>query len=221
MYGLIMKDIPKFLPNFLVIAVASVLFITVYDQLEPIIVFLSGILLFMVINGSVSISEQIEDRNHGYKLLAALPISNYSIVMVKFLLPLISVAFIITIDLLIFKFLGGPEILYKIGRSFVILLGFASLLATSFIYMATFLFGFSKFMRYFFLSMISLFLLASVVFQFLFTKHILPRPEILIENILHYFENINLVMTITVGLIFYLLLMFITAKIKSIRPTDS
>ena len=163
-----------------------------------IVTFLSGPVVLVI-------SEQREDKYHGYAFLAQLPLTMSDIIGSRFLQVLLLESVIVLFYRAVLTFFpGGEGNLPTTGNTLVILSGLLCLLTSGLLYLGIIKFGFIIFIRVVMVIILTLFLIPPLFLQF----HI----DIKIDTIIRFLNNLNITMVIMTGLLIYLSLMYLTIR---------
>jgi len=104
---------------------------------------------FLLVSGSLSTSESYEEKNNGYQILGALPLTDKEIVGSKFIMVAAAVTLVTLLNTcLLFIRMGSPELLqFKIMIGIV--WGVCCLLYGAVMYIGIFRLGFTRMTKYF------------------------------------------------------------------------
>jgi hypothetical protein len=181
-------------------------------ELNVFFTLISGIAIFMYTIGAMLGSEQVEEKNRGYTILATLPISNFEITAAKFLLPLVS-GFALALSLiLLFATFSAPAQDMLLVRSYFLLAASAGLLVAGLLYIGIFTFGYTKFVI-----VVLSFTTALGLVPMLILKRNREDMDVIIENLLAWIRGLDWLVLIPLLLVAYLGLMVLALKIRAWR----
>lgn len=181
-------------------------------ELNVFFTLMSGIVLFMYTIGALLMSEQYEEKHHGYAILSALPVSNLEITGAKFLLPLTS-SFTLTLSLiLLFSTFAAPAPDMVLVRSYFLLAASTGLLAAGLMYIGIFGIGYTKFV----VVVLSLTTALGLV-PMLVMRRNRGRMDEVIENLLAGIRGMDWLVLLPLLLLAYLGLMLLALQIRAHR----
>lgn len=202
--------------RFSVIYLATALFVVVTlkfitgGALSNPFVILSGILAYMLVFGLIFVSEQYEEKHHGYIFLSTLPISVRKIVFAKFLRVLCAELLLIGVVITLISFSSALPDQLVVARSWVLLNGLLALGLGGLALIGLFSTSYTVFLKIsmvflVFLQLIPLILMSSGKFQ------------AFIEGTIDFLSTINWLVWIPVGLAVYFGLMLAAIKAKTLH----
>ena len=173
------------------------------------LVFISGVLIFMIVFGPVFFNEQYEAKHKAYDFLDTLPVKASEIVSAKFGLVLVTLMATAGYLLLLFSISKVAPNDWPLVRSYILMGGVVCLFFAALSYIGIFSLGYTKFV----VIVMSFFVLLGFV-PILIIKFYRDNMDVLIDNILAFLRNVNWLVIVPLALIGYLSLMFIAIKIK-------
>ena len=199
---------------YLIFAVVLVGFLAIimHNELKVAYVIISGFLLILQVVGGTFVNEQYEEKHKGYTFLSILPVKEGEIVAAKFLLALTANA--LFVGFLVFLFSLSPSAPEEIAlaQSYVLFMGIICLAMAGLSYTGIFSIGYTKFAV-----IVMSFLVALGLVPMLLMKAYKDRMDVLVDQLLEFFTNLNWWIIIPITLIVYFGLMTIAVKIKSHR----
>ena len=97
------------------------------SNISDALVFLSGLLSYMLVFGLIFVNEQYEEKHNGYIFLSTLPISVYTIVFAKFLRVLIAELLLAGMTIILISLPPDPLEKVVVARSWILLNGLLAL----------------------------------------------------------------------------------------------
>lgn len=175
-----------------------------------IFVVLSGLLTYMVVFGLIFVSEQYEEKHHGYIFLSTLPIHVLDIVFAKFLRVLIADILLIGMTITLISLSPGLSDQLVLARSWVLFNGFLALALGGLALIGLFSTSYTAFLKIslvllVFIQMIPTILLSS------------GKMQAFIEGTKEFLSAINWIVWIPVGLAVYFGLMLAAVKVKTLH----
>jgi hypothetical protein len=192
-----------------IIILTSILRIALGNGQAVPLVLISGVLIVLLVFGPLFFNEQYEEKHKGYAFLEILPVNFSEIVYAKFGLVLVTVVATVGYLLLLFSVSKVFPNDWVLVRSYILMSGLACLFFAGLSYIGIFSLGYTKFV----MIVMSLFVLLGFV-PILIMKFFRDNMDVLIENILTFFRNVNWLIIIPLTLVGYLCMMFIAIKIK-------
>jgi len=214
MLGIIKKDIGKYALNALVIPLISLYWIFTRHTLDLGMAFPLGMLLFIMITGSVTLCEHYEDRYHGYEFLRGLPIGAARIVATKFILPLVMAIILTGYILLVFSLFDASVMILHISHTIVLVCAMTGLWFSAANYLAISLFGFAHVVRYGGIVIASFLLFLGTVTQILIRKSIIPHFDILLMRAIDFMAGLNQAVILAFGLALYGMGLLIVVRLQ-------
>jgi hypothetical protein len=210
MLSIVKKNMAYFLGYFsFIFILTAILRIALGNEHAVALVLISGVLIFMLVFGSLFINEQYEEKHKAYDFLDILPVKASEIVFAKFGLVLVTVVAIIGYLLLLFSLSKVAPNDWVLVRSYILMSGVVCLFLAALSYVGIFGLGYTKF------AMIVMTFVALFGFlPILIMKFYGNNMDVLIENILAFLRNVNWLVITPLALIGYFCLMFIAIKIK-------
>ena len=177
------------------------------DRAFPVAVFVQLAFSYLITIMTVMLNEQNEDINNGYRLYKILPVRNRDVMLIKFLVPVLSVVILGLINRGIYSlFPVGTDIL-AIADSLTVIFSVLFLLNSGFIIIGVSLLGYTRFIQ-FTSALIVVIVFGSLLLSklFAYNQETLGRTAHLIENWLIHGEHllfliIGVVMYIGMGLL--------------------
>ena len=105
---------------------------------------LAGLLLNMLVFGSLMSIEKYEEKHSGYKMTAPLPVTSAEIVIGKFIVIFFAVVFGILGVLIIYRLFGIGDLRPELRLNYLLLAGSISLVLNGLSYLGIFKYGFHK-----------------------------------------------------------------------------
>lgn len=210
MWSIVKKNIGYFMGYAgVVLSITTILTLTIGNEHDAPVVLISGVLIFMLVFGSVFLNEQYEEKHKGYDFLDVLPVNAGEIVSAKFGLALVTVMAVEGYLLLLFSVSKVAPNDWNLVRSYILMSGVVCLILAALSYLGIFSFGYTKFA----MIVMSFIVLLGFV-PILIMKFYRDNLDVLIENILDSLRHVNWLVVIPLVLIGYFCLMFIAIKIK-------
>jgi hypothetical protein len=210
MLSIVKKNIAYFLGYFsFIFILTAILRIALGNERAVPLVLISGVLIFMLVFGSLFINEQYEEKHKAYDFLDILPVKASEIVFAKFGLVLVTVVAIIGYLLLLFSLSKVSPNNWVLVRSYILMSGVVCLFFAALSYVGIFGLGYTKFAM-----IVMTFVVLLGFVPILIMKFNGNNMDVLIENILAFLRNINWLVITPLALIGYFCLMFIAIKIK-------
>ncbi len=174
----------------------------------PVFVFLC-FWAFLLISGSLSTSESYEEKNNGYRMLSALPITDKEIVASKFLMVLgaVSVVTVLNIFLLLIRMDSPDKLQMKIMIG--VLWGVFCLLYGAVMYIGIFKLGFTRMTKYFWTAF-----LVIIVLLIFFVGDVLTGLKINIANLNRFSNSLLWIIPAVAGVAVYYYLYRYAIKVK-------
>ncbi len=175
-----------------------------------IFVVLSGLLTYMVVFGLIFVSEQYEEKHHGYIFLCTLPIHVLDIVFAKFLRVLIAEIFLVGLAITLISLSQGNPDQLKVAYSWILLNGLLALALGGLALIGLFSMSYTAFLKIslvllVFIQMIPTILLSS------------GKMRAFIEGTKEFLPSINWIVWVPVGLAVYFGLMLAAIKVKTLH----
>jgi len=191
------------------LTVAALNFLT-GSAVSLVFVLLSGLLTYMVVFGLIFVSEQYEEKHHGYIFLSTLPIHVLDIVFAKFLRVLIADILLIGMTITLISLSPGLSDQLVLARSWVLFNGFLALALGGLALIGLFSTSYTAFLKIslvllVFIQMIPTILLSS------------GKMQAFIEGTKEFLSLINWIVWIPVGLAVYFGLMLAAVKVKTLH----
>jgi len=180
------------------------------SAITAIFVVFSGLLAYIVVFGLIFVSEQYEEKHHGYIFLTTLPIHVREIVFAKFLRILIAEVLLIGMTLTLISLSSGLSDQLVLARSGILFNGFLALALGGLALIGLFSMSYTAFLKIslvllVFIQMIPMILLSS------------GKMQAFVEGTKEFLFTINWIVWIPVGLAVYFGLMFAAVKVKILR----
>ncbi len=211
MIKLILKDVRYYIAYYLLIFPPIAFYwVLKGDNSEfVVIVFIQIMILGGIIILPPLFAEQDEDANNGYIVLKRLPITQNEIMGAKFLLPIINTFILFISNLFIFSLFNNDKKIIKIVNSAQILTMISCLIIIGLVYIFVAKIGYTKMLQY---STIGTIVLIIIIISLLsgFKISFNKLSEILIK----YFNNLNNIIALIIGLTLYSLLYIISSKLE-------
>jgi len=213
MWNIIKKDFTFFAVYLVVVlAFASIMAIAVNNELKVSFVLISGFLVILQIVGGTFINEQYEEKHKGYAFLSTLPVKEKEIVAAKFCLALITNVLYVGFLVSLFALSPSPSEEIALAQSYILFMGIVSLALAGLSYIGIFGIGYTKFAV-----IVLSFLVALGLVPMFLMKSYQDRMDVLIDQILEFFTNLNWLIILPAALAFYFGLMLLAVKIKNYR----
>ncbi len=184
-------------------------FITGGDFSVPFVV-LSGILAYMLVFGLIFVSEQYEEKHHGYIFLSTLPIHVREIVFAKFLRILIAEILLLGLTITLLSLSPGLSEQLVAARSWILLNGLLALALGGLTFIGLFSTSYTGFLK---ISMVFLVFLQIIPLILMSSG----KLRAFIEGTTDFLSTINWLVGIPVGLAVYLGLMLAAVKVKTLH----
>ncbi len=209
-----MKKNINFFALYLVVVVVlvSIIGIILNNELKVMFVIISGVLTILQVIGGTFVNEQYEEKHKGYAFLSVLPVKEGEIVAAKFLLALTASALYVGFLVCLFSLSPSPPEEIALAQSYVLFMGVISLGLAGLSYAGTFSIGYTKFAV-----IVMSFLVALGLLPMLIMKSYKGRMDVLMDQLLKFFAELNWLAIIPITLIAYFGLMALAIKIKSYR----
>jgi hypothetical protein len=217
MWGIIRKDFGRFAVNIAIVLAASIWWLVTRERFDAGIVIPMGMLIFLALAGSVTISELNEEKHGGYRFLGTLPVRDGEIVAAKFILPLMAAGVLVAFDVLALSVLHGPAGAFPLGRALLIFSGFSSLVLIALMYLTIFMYGYVQVMRYGLMMFMGILLMLGVIGQLLIKQSILPDLTTMLRFAMDLLLMINAWLLAVCGVAVYGALMYVAMRVKSIE----
>jgi hypothetical protein len=195
-----------------VLAFASIMALAVNNELKEFFVLISGFLVILQIIGGTFINEQYEEKHKGYAFLSTLPVKEKDIVAAKFCLALMTNVLYVGFLVILFALSPSPPEEIALAQSYVLFMGVVSLALAGLSYTGIFGIGYTKFAV-----IVLSFLVALGLVPMLLMKTYQGRMDVLLDQILAFFEGLNWLLIIPAALLLYFGLMVLAVKVKSYR----
>jgi hypothetical protein len=195
-----------------VLAFASIMALAVNNELKVFFVLISGFLVILQIIGGTFINEQYEEKHKGYAFLSTLPVKEKDIVAAKFCLALMTNVLYVGFLVILFALSPSPPEEIALAQSYVLFMGVVSLALAGLSYTGIFGIGYTKFAV-----IVLSFLVALGLVPMLLMKTYQGRMDVLLDQILAFFEGLNWLLIIPAALLLYFGLMVLAVKVKSYR----
>ncbi len=191
------------------LVVVTLKFITGGDFSVPFVVS-SGILAYMLVFGLIFVSEQYEEKHHGYIFLSTLPIHVREIVFAKFLRILIAEILLLGLTITMISLSPGLSEQLVVARSWILFNGLLALALGGLAFIGLFSTSYTAFLKIsmvflVFLQMIPLLLMSS------------GKMKEFIAGTTDFLSTINWLVWIPVGLAVYFGLMLAAIKAKTLH----
>lgn len=179
MWALIKKDLYKMLANIFPVFVIFVfiLFFMISQDEKP--SFFWGLWMFALVAGGITAVEKQEEKNHGYRFMARLPISDREIVQAKYIVLLSSVIFVGLLNLILRVAFTLPKGFIDISRIIITSLSWVFLLLGGMIYVLIFKKGLTRSLTIIWATIIGGLILFLFSFRFLLKLFNLSIPELI------------------------------------------
>ncbi len=210
MLSIVKKNIAYFLGYFsFIFILTAILRIALGNEQAVPLVLISGVLIFMLVFGSVFFNEQYEEKHKAYDFMDILPVNASEIVSAKFGLVLVTVMVSVGYLLLLFSLSKVAPNDWILVRSYILMSGVVCLFIAALSYIGIFGLGYTKFAM-----IVMTFVLLLGFVPILIMKFYGNNMDVLIENILTFLRSVNWLAVIPLALIGYFGLMVIAIKIK-------
>ena len=205
MRNLIKKDLLMFVliivPSQLIL---SFVWLLIFMDLNVLIVLIQTTFVFLIIFVITSHSEQVEETNHGYEFLRNMPVSTFQIVGAKFILIFYAAAFLGLSNIILFNLFSHDLNNFKISISAMMLACCAALLFSALVNIGIFTLGMENFLKAFSFLIVAL----AVVFT-IYMKGVKLDANSIVEMVIRFIENANILFYIILTLTLYLGLMWV------------
>jgi hypothetical protein len=182
------------------------------QELNVFFTLISGVMIFLYTIFALLVSEQYEEKHHGYSIMSALPVSRLEVTAAKFLLPLASALVLTLYLILIFSTFAAPAPDMVLVRSYFLLAAAAGLLAAGILYIGIFSFGYTKFVV-----VVLSFTTALGLAPMLVLKGNRGRMDEVITNTLEWIRGLDWFVILPLLLLVYLGLMGVSLQIRAHR----
>lgn len=142
----------------------------VRKELSSAMVLFQGLWLILTIEGALAVNEKAEEKSQGYNFLRCLPINDREIVLSKFALVLLTSAFLVAYNFILYLFFPGPAYLYTLGRVFVFLCAIFAIFLAGISYIIIFRFGHAVFVKFVWAVMIITMVAPILIFESVILK---------------------------------------------------
>lgn len=180
------------------------------SNISDALVFLSGLLSYMLVFGLIFVNEQYEEKHNGYIFLSTLPISVYTIVFAKFLRVLIAELLLAGMTIILISLPPDPLEKVVVARSWILLNGLLALALGGLALIGLFSTSYTNFLKIslvflVFIQMIPMLIMSS------------GKMKEFIEGTIDFLSTINWLVWIPVGLAVYFGLMLAAIKAKTLH----
>lgn len=158
--------------------------------------------------------EQYEEKNHGYGFLSILPVKTVEVVITKFFLAAINTIIFMGVSYVLLSFVGLSTDLLELTRGVSLMNGNLSLILIALIYIGTYRYGFTRFMKIF----VTLALVINMLF--FFSANFIGSAKSFWDEMMKFARNSNWLLLSAVSLAIYSLLMFFAFRIKENTQVD-
>ncbi|MCJ7582087.1 MAG: ABC-2 transporter permease [Candidatus Aminicenantes bacterium] len=173
-------------------------------------VFLSGLFGYVLGFGLIFVSEQYEEKYHGYVFLSTLPLHVHEIVLAKFLRVLIAEILLVGLTIILISLSPGSPDQAVVARSWILLNGLLALALGGLALIGLFSTSYTFFLK---ISLVFLVFLQIIPMILMSSGKI----QAVIDGTIELLSSINWMVWIPVGLVVYFGLMLAAIKVKTLH----